>query len=105
MDYQITSAPLISRFAERNHREKYVKVQDDVRGYILKKYDPKTNKYSPVEIVRRIPTESPKDGIRRLHNFSVYSPFLFIHSHDKSMQNDAIVFENSFDKSLDELTT
>jgi hypothetical protein len=39
VDYQITSAPLISRYAERNHREKYVKVQDDVRGYVLKKYD------------------------------------------------------------------
>lgn len=104
IDYQITSAPYISRFAERNHREKYVKVQDDVRGYILKKYDQKTNKYNPVEVVKKIPTESPKDNIKRLYNFSVYSPFLFIHSHDKSMQNDAIVFENSFNKPLEELT-
>lgn len=99
IDYKMTSAPLISKYAERNHKELYIKVKDDLRGYILKKYDSKNNKYNEDPLTKAIlPT------IKQLYNFSVYSPFLFLNSHDRNRKDNIMVFENILDKSLPELS-
>jgi hypothetical protein len=50
----MVSAPLISKYAERNHKEPYVKVKDDLRGYILKKYNSKNNKYDEDPLTKAI---------------------------------------------------
>jgi hypothetical protein len=35
----------------------------------------------------------------------VYSPFLFLNSHDRDRKDNVMVFENTLDKSLSELST
>ena len=64
IDYKIASAPLITEFQERNHNEDYVKVRDDVQGYILKKLDKVNNLYVPKSLIPSSPEiETPEQGM------------------------------------------
>ena len=75
-DYYINAAPLVSTGAERFRKEKFIKVNDPVEGYILKQYDEKSNSYTVYPL---IPTkegiESPEHRLKRLQNFVEYCPY------------------------------
>lgn len=106
IDYKIASAPLITEFQERNHNEDYVKVRDDVQGYILKKLDKVNNLYVPKSLIPSSPEiETPEQGMQRIENFATYVPMLFINSHEKGVRTQALIFENMFNvTNADELS-
>ena len=95
IDYLIASAPLISEFAERTHREPFVKTRDDVRGFILKKLND-SNQYVEYDLVPASSGESDNDKYQRIKNFMVYSPMLFIDTHNKSVKTRSLVFEDIY---------
>ena len=107
IDYKIASAPLITEFQERNHNEDYVKVRDDVQGYILKKLDKVNNLYVPKSLIPSSPEiETPEQSMQRIENFATYVPMLFINSHEKGVRTQALIFENMFNvTNADELST
>lgn len=76
-DYQINAAPIISPSAERFHSEPYIKVKDPVWGYIIKKYDERTNSYSEYNLVPAITdsASSTEQSDTRKVNFIENCPF------------------------------
>lgn len=95
IDYLIASAPLISEFAERTHKEPFVKTRDDVRGFILKKLND-SNQYVEYDLVPISSGESDNDKYQRIKNFMIYSPMLFIDTHNKSVKTRSLVFEDIY---------
>lgn len=75
-DYLINAAPIISSFAERYHKEPYIKVKDAIQGLILKRYDALNNVYYADQ---RVPVyveyEEETSRLNRLQNFVENCPF------------------------------
>ena len=75
-DYYINAAPIVSTGAERFRTEKFIKVNDPVEGYILKKYNPETNSYMPYSMIpAKAGVETSEMRLNRLQNFAEYCPF------------------------------
>ena len=75
-DYYINAAPLVSTGAERFRKEKFIKVNDPVEGYILKQYDEKSNSYTVYPLIPgKEGIESPEHRLKRLQNFVEYCPY------------------------------
>ena len=75
-DYYINAAPLVSTGAERFRKEKFIKVNDPVEGYILKQYDEKSNSYTVYPLIPvKEGIEPPEHRLKRLQNFVEYCPY------------------------------
>ena len=75
-DYYINAAPLVSTGSERFRKEKFIKVNDPVEGYILKHYDEKSNSYVVYPLIPvKEGIESPEHRLKRLQNFVEYCPY------------------------------
>lgn len=76
IDYYINAAPIVSTGAERFKTDKFIKVNDPVEGYIIKRYNPNSNSY---EVYSLIPAkdghESNEDRLQRMQNFAEFCPF------------------------------
>jgi hypothetical protein len=76
IDYYINAAPIVSTGAERFKTDKFIKVNDPVEGYIIKRYNPASNSY---EVYSLIPAkdghESSEDRLQRMQNFAEFCPF------------------------------
>jgi hypothetical protein len=76
IDYYINAAPIVSTGAERFKTDKFIKVNDPVEGYIIKRYNPTSNSY---EVYSLIPAkdghESREDRLQRMQNFAEFCPF------------------------------
>jgi hypothetical protein len=76
MDYQINAAPIVSTASERFRKEPFIKVNDPVVGYILKRYDPIVNSYKEFSLIPpKQGHESTEDTLKRLQNFTEYCPY------------------------------
>lgn len=75
-DYLINAAPIISSFAERYHKEPYIKVKDAVQGLILKRYDARNNVYyADPRVPVYVQEEEETSRLNRLQNFVENCPF------------------------------
>lgn len=76
IDYYINAAPIVSTGAERFKTDKFIKVNDPVEGYIIKRYNPASNSY---EVYPLIPAkdghETREDRLQRMQNFAEFCPF------------------------------
>ena len=76
IDYYINAAPIVSTGAERFRTEKFIKVNDPVEGFILKRYNFETNQYEPYSMIpAKAGIEPTEERLRRLQNFVEYCPF------------------------------
>lgn len=76
VDYYINAAPIVSTGAERFRTEKFIKVNDPVEGYILKRYNQDTNSYEPYNLIpAKDGVEPSEHRLQRLQNFVEYCPF------------------------------
>lgn len=77
IDYQINAAPIIYPAAEKYHTEPFIKVQDPVWGYIIKRYNKVGNFYTDYNIFPAIfdnSIDENKQNTRR-ENFIENYPF------------------------------
>lgn len=75
-DYLINAAPIVSSFAERYHKEPYIKVKDAVQGLILKRYDARNNVYyEDIRVPVYVDDEDGTSKLSRLQNFVENCPF------------------------------
>lgn len=75
-DYLINTAPIISSFAEKYHKEPYIKVKDAVQGLILKRYDARNNiYYADTRVPVYVEDEDETSRLNRLQNFVENCPF------------------------------
>ena len=75
-DYYINAAPIVSTGAERFQTAKFIKVNDPVKGYILKRYNSNTNDYKEYDMIpSKVGNESIEQTLLRLQNFAEYCPF------------------------------
>lgn len=77
IDYQINAAPIVYPAAEKYHTEPFIKVQDPVWGYIIKKYNKVGNFYTDYSIFPAIfdnSIDETQQNVRR-ENFIAYYPF------------------------------
>ena len=76
IDYYINAAPIVSTGAERFKTDKFIKVNDPVEGYIIKRYNPTFNLY---EVYSLIPAKdghgSNESRLQRMQNFAEFCPF------------------------------
>jgi hypothetical protein len=76
IDYYINAAPIVSTGAERFKTDKFIKVNDPVEGYIIKRYNPTFNSY---EVYPLIPAKdghgSNESRLQRMQNFAEFCPF------------------------------
>lgn len=76
LDYYINAAPIVSTGAERFRTEKFIKVNDPVEGYILKRYNEASNSYEPYSMIpAKDGIESNEHRLQRLQNFTEFCPF------------------------------
>ena len=102
IDYYIAIAPIISEYSESVHNEPFVKVRDDMQGYILKHLTP-SNTYEKYPLVTGVP-ESSERSMEARKNFALYSPMLFVNSHSVNAKIKFLDFESVFNvNSLEEL--
>lgn len=102
-DYQIAAAPIISTYAESYHQEPFVKVNDPVRGYILKKLD-NNNQYQEYDLIPPpVPDEGYQSKMNRLQNFSENSPLEMPNMHNTLFLTKTVDFDGKFeDLDIDE---
>ena len=75
-DYYIYAANIISTWEERRSTAKYIKVNDPVLGYVLKRYNESMNAYEEwVLLPPKKVIEDQKDKYKRLQNFAEYGCF------------------------------
>ena len=75
-DYYINAAPLVSTGSERFRKDKFIKVNDPVEGYVLKYYDKDSNSYKPYPLIPpKEGIETPEHRLKRLQNFVEYCPY------------------------------
>lgn len=93
IDYLISSAPIISPYQERYHTEQFVKVNDPVRGYIVKKRksDGTYEEYSMLPPI--VGEEGYEDKLSRYENFDNYCPFEMPHSYNQDFIIKSINFK------------
>ena len=102
IDYYIAIAPIIYEYSESVHNEPFVKVRDDMQGYILKHLPP-SNTYEKYPLVTGVP-ESSERSMEARKNFALYSPMLFVNSHSINAKIKFLDFESVFNvNSLEEL--
>lgn len=77
-DFLINTAPKVSASSERFHTEPYIRVTDPVWGYVLKKYNSKTNQYFEEPIYQSLTDKESSYEIRseRRTNFEEWCPFI-----------------------------
>ena len=96
-DYQIAAAPIISTYAESYHQEPFVKVNDPVQGYILKKLD-NSNQYQEYDLIPPpVANENPQSKMNRLQNFSENSPLEMPNMHNILFLTKTVDFDGKFD--------
>lgn len=96
-DYLIAAAPVISTYAESYHQEPFVKVNDPVQGYILKKLD-NNNQYQEYDLIPPpVADESYQSKMNRLQNFSENSPLEMPNMHNILFLTKTIDFDGKFD--------
>lgn len=96
-DYQINAAPIISTYAESYHQEPFVKVNDPVQGYILKKLD-RSNTYNEYPVyIPKVSGESYEQKLRRLQNFMENCPLEMPNMHNNNFLIKTIDFEGKFE--------
>ena len=96
-DYQIAAAPIISTYAESYHQEPFVKVNDPVRGYVLKKLD-NNNQYQEYDLIPPpVPDEDYQSKMNRLQNFSENSPLEMPNMHNTLFLTKTVDFDGKFE--------
>ena len=96
-DYQIAAAPIISTYAESYHQEPFVKVNDPVQGYVLKKLD-SNNQYQEYDLIPPpVPDEDYQSKMNRLQNFSENSPLEMPNMHNTLFLTKIVDFNGKFD--------
>lgn len=96
-DYQIAAAPIISTYAESYHQEPFVKVNDPVRGYVLKKLD-NNNQYQEYDLIPPpVPDEDYQSKMNRLQNFSENSPLEMPNMHNTLFLTKIVDFDGKFE--------
>lgn len=76
IDYYINAAPIISTGKLRFSTDKFVKVNDPVKGYIIKQYNQEYNNYTDYRLIpAKDGHESEEHKLARLQNFTEYCPF------------------------------
>lgn len=77
-DFLINIAPKVSANSERFHTEPYIRVADPVWGYVLKKYDSKTNQYFEESIYPSLTDKesSYETKLERRTNLEEWCPFI-----------------------------
>lgn len=96
-DYQIAAAPIISTYAESYHQEPFVKVNDPVRGYVLKKLD-NNNQYQEYDLIPPpVPDEDYQSKMNRLQNFSENSPLEMPNMHNILFLTKTVDFDGKFE--------
>ena len=76
VDYYINAAPIVSTGAERFKTDKFIKVNDPVEGYIIKRYNPSSNSYETYSLIpAKDGHESNEDRLQRMQNFAEFCPF------------------------------
>lgn len=96
-DYQIAAAPIISTYAESYHQEPFVKVNDPVRGYVLKKLD-SNNQYQEYDLIPPpVPDEDYQSKMNRLQNFSENSPLEMPNMHNTLFLTKTVDFDGKFE--------
>lgn len=96
-DYQIAAAPIISTYAESYHQEPFVKVNDPVRGYVLKKLD-SNNQYQEYDLIPPpVPDENYQSKMNRLQNFSENSPLEMPNMHNTLFLTKTVDFDGKFE--------
>lgn len=102
IDYLINSAPIVSTSAERFHSEKFIKVNDPVRGYVLKILG-NDNKYRDYDMIPPvIGEETSEEKLRRWENFETNCSIQLPHQHNSQHLIRTIDYEGSFDKLSEE---
>lgn len=97
-DYLIAAAPVISTYAESYHQEPFVKVNDPVQGYVLKKLD-NNNQYQEYDLIPPpVADESYQSKMNRLQNFSENSPLEMPNMHNILFLTKTIDFDGKFDE-------
>ena len=101
IDYLINSAPIISTYSERFHTEPFVKVNDPVRGYILKRLG-NDNEYREYDVIPPIiGEETNEEKLRRLENFAVGSMEM-PHMHNVNYLTKNIDFDGNYNSMSEE---
>ncbi len=96
-DYQIAAAPIISTYAESYHQEPFVKVNDPVQGYVLKKLD-NSNQYQEYDLIPPpVSDEDYQSKMNRLQNFSENSPLEMPNMHNILFLTKIVDFDGKFD--------
>lgn len=96
-DYQIAAAPIISTYAESYHQEPFVKVNDPIRGYVLKKLD-SNNQYQEYDLIPPpVPDEDYQSKMNRLQNFSENSPLEMPNMHNTLFLTKIVDFDGKFE--------
>lgn len=96
-DYQIAAAPIISTYAESYHQEPFVKVNDPVRGYVLKKLD-SNNQYQEYDLIPPpVSDEDSQSKMNRLQNFSENSPLEMPNMHNTLFLTKTVDFDGKFE--------
>ena len=99
IDYLIVAAPIVSTFMERFHKEPFIKVKDEVRGFILKRYDARNNQYNEFDLIPEAQSvETPLEKTDRIQNFMEYSPFELVNSYKAVLISKLIDFDTSLDE-------
>ena len=96
-DYQIAAAPIISTYAESYHQEPFVKVNDPVQGYVLKKLD-NNNQYQEYDLIPPpVSDEDYQSKMNRLQNFSENSPLEMPNMHNTLFLTKTVDFDGKFE--------
>ena len=96
-DYQIAAAPIISTYAESYHQELFVKVNNPVQGYVLKKLD-RNNQYQEEDLIPPpVPDEDYQSKMNRYQNFSENSPLEMPNMHKTLFLTKIVDFDGKFE--------
>lgn len=99
-DYLIAAAPIVSTYAQSYHQEPFIKVNDPVQGYILKKLD-NNNQYQEYALIPAPKSDDDyQSKMNRLQNFSENSPLEMPNMHNTLFLTKTIDFDGNFE-SLD----
>lgn len=96
VDYQINSAPMISKFAESYHQEPFVKVIDPIRGFILKKLNANNQYEEYPTYIPQVQGESTEEKLKRFQNFQEECPLELVNMHNTNFLVKSIDFKGEF---------
>lgn len=100
-DYYINAAPIVSTSAERFKTDKFIKVNDPVQGYVIKRRNEKNNSYEPYPLIPpKIGNESNDDKLQRVQNFAEFCPFEMPKMGKLIELSSAVSYEEELDASI-----